>query len=45
MKNEQFINRQDLKRKRALIAFQILMYGYLLTMFLVQMYMYSVRDW
>jgi hypothetical protein len=32
-------------RKRAMITFQILMYGYLGTMFLVQLYMYSVRDW
>lgn len=39
------ISKQDQRRKRALIVFQILMYGYLLTMFLVQMYMYSVRDW
>jgi hypothetical protein len=41
----QGISEQDRRRKRALIAFQIVMYGYLLTMFLIQLYMYSQRDW
>ena len=36
---------QDRRRKRALIAFQILIYGYLFTMFLIQLHMYSGRDW
>lgn len=45
MKNDFPISKQDQRRKRALIVFQILMYGYLLIMFLVQMYLYSVRDW
>ena len=35
----------DKRRRRALIVFQVLIYGYLLTMFLIQLYMYSVRDW
>lgn len=35
----------DKRRKRALMIFQILIYGYLLTMFLVQLHMYSNRDW
>jgi hypothetical protein len=35
----------DKKRRKALMAFQILIYGYLLVMFLIQMYMYHVRDW
>jgi hypothetical protein len=35
----------DKRRRRALMAFQILIYGYLLTMFLIQLYMYHVRDW
>jgi hypothetical protein len=39
------ISDQDRKRKRALIAFQILCYGYLLTMFLIQLNMYATRDW
>lgn len=42
---EQPISEQDRRRRRALIVFQILVYGYLLAMFLVQMHMYSVRDW
>ncbi len=39
------MNEQDRKRKRALIVFQIVMYGFLLTMFLIQMNMYMNRDW
>ena len=42
---EQPISEQDRKRKRALYLFQILMYGYLVVMFCIQLYMYSVRDW
>lgn len=42
---EQPISEQDRRRRKALIAFQIVCYGYLLTMFSIQMYMYSVRDW
>ncbi len=36
---------QDRQRKRALIVVQGVIYGYLLTMFLVQMYMRSQRNW
>jgi hypothetical protein len=43
--NKKPIVDQDRRRKRALMAFQILIYGYLLTMFLIQLYMYSTRDW
>lgn len=43
--NKKPIVDQDRRRKRALMAFQILIYGYLLTMFLIQLYMYSRRDW
>ncbi|MGC1510749.1 hypothetical protein [Ketobacter nezhaii] len=39
------ISDHDRRRKKALIAVQIVCYGYLLTMFLIQMYMYSQRDW
>ncbi len=42
---EQAISEQDRRRKRALIVLQILCYGFLVSMFLVQMYMYSVRNW
>lgn len=35
----------DKKRRRALMVFQILIYGYLFTMWGVQLYMYSQRDW
>jgi hypothetical protein len=39
------VTTQDLRRKRAMIAFQIVIYGWLLTLFLIQMYMYSISDW
>lgn len=39
------MNEQDRRRKRALIVFQITIYGFLLTMFLIQMQMYMTRDW
>ena len=35
----------DRRRKRGVIVFQIVCYGYLLTMFLIQLYMRSVRNW
>lgn len=35
----------DRRRKRALIAFQVLIYGYLLVMCLIQLHLYSHRDW
>jgi len=43
--NEAPISRQDRRRRRALIVFQVLCYGYLLVMFLVQLHMSSVRHW
>jgi hypothetical protein len=39
------MDEQDRKRKRALIAIQVVIYGYLLIMFLVQLYMRSQRNW
>ena len=39
------MNEQDRKRKRALIVLQVVIYGYLLMMFLVQLYMRSQRNW
>ena len=39
------MNEQDRRRKRALIVFQIVAYGWLLAMFLIQLHMYLVRDW
>jgi hypothetical protein len=38
------LSEHDRRRKRAVYAFQILCYGYLLTMFLIQMYMASTRN-
>jgi hypothetical protein len=39
------ISERDRRRRRALIAFQLVAYGYLLVMFLIQLHMASVRDW
>jgi hypothetical protein len=44
MKDEP-ISTRDRRRRRALIVFQIVIYGYLLVMFLIQLRMYSQRDW
>ena len=39
------MDQQERKRKRALIVFQVFIYGYLLTMFLIQLYMSFARGW
>jgi len=39
------MNEQDRNRKRALIVFQVAIYGYLLAMFLIQLRMSFQRDW
>ena len=39
------MNQQDRDRKRALVVFQVVVYGYLLAMFLVQLRMWSQRGW
>lgn len=39
------VDQKEKKRKRALIVFQIVIYGYLLVMFLIQMYMSFARGW
>jgi hypothetical protein len=36
---------KEQKRKRALIVFQIVIYGYLLLMFSIQLYMSFARGW
>jgi hypothetical protein len=43
--NDAPISERDRRRRRALIVLQVVCYGYLLTMFLVQLRMASVRDW
>jgi len=35
----------DRRRRRALMVFQILIYGYLAMMCLIQLRMYSLSDW
>ncbi len=39
------VDQQEKKRKRALIVLQIVIYGYLLVMFSIQMYMSFTRGW
>ncbi len=39
------MNEQDRQRKRALLVFEVAIFGYLLLMFGVQLYMYSQRNW
>jgi hypothetical protein len=36
---------QDRRRHRALIVFQIVVYGALIAMFLIQLQMFFVKDW
>jgi hypothetical protein len=36
---------QDRKRKKAMIIFQFLIYGWILGTFLVQLYLKSISDW
>jgi hypothetical protein len=39
------LNQQDRERKRALVVVQVVIYGYLLAMFLIQLRMWSQRGW
>ncbi|HEY7053879.1 MAG TPA: hypothetical protein VH496_17365 [Mycobacterium sp.] len=39
------MDQQERKRKRAMIVFQVFIYGYLLVMFLIQLYMSFARGW
>jgi len=36
---------QDRRRHRALIVFQIVIYGAMIAMFLIQLQMFFVKDW
>lgn len=39
------VDQREKKRKRALIVLQVVVYGYLLAMFLIQLYMSFARGW
>ncbi len=39
------MSEQDRRRHRAMIVFQIVVYGALISMFLIQLQMYFVKDW
>jgi hypothetical protein len=36
---------QDRKKRRALVMLQVVIYGYLLVMFLIQLRLYAQRNW
>lgn len=39
------MNQQDRQKRRALMVLQLVIYGYLLTMFCIQLRMWSQRGW
>lgn len=39
------MNERDRQRKRALIVFQVFIYGYLVLMFCIQLSMWATRNW
>ena len=39
------VDQKEKNRKKALIVLQVVIYGYLLTMFLIQLYMSFTRGW
>ena len=39
------MDEQDRQRRRALIAFQVFIYGFLGLMIVIQLYMYSTHNW
>lgn len=39
------VDQKERQRKKALIVLQIVIYGYLLAMFLIQLYMSFARGW
>ncbi len=39
------MNEQDRKKRRALVMLQVVIYGYLLLMFLIQLRLYAQRNW
>lgn len=45
MSSGKTISEQDRKRKTAMIVFQVLIYGWILGTFLVQLYLKSISDW
>ena len=43
--NNHSVSEQDRRRKKAMIVFQILIYGWILGTFLVQLYLKSISNW
>jgi hypothetical protein len=39
------VDQKERQRKKALIVLQVVLYGYLLVMFLIQLYMSFARGW
>ena len=45
MSGSRQMNEQDRKKRRALIVLEIVIFGYLLIMFLIQLRLYAQRNW
>ena len=43
--NTKSVSEQDRRRKKAMIIFQLLIYGWILGTFLVQLYLKSISNW
>ena len=43
--SKQVVSEQDRRRKKAMIAFQIVIYSIILGEFLFQLHLYSLSDW
>jgi hypothetical protein len=39
------MNEQDRRKRRALVVLQLVIYGYLLLMFVIQLRLWAQRDW
>jgi hypothetical protein len=39
------MNQQDRQKRRALVVLQLVIYGYLLLMFAIQLHLWAQRDW
>ncbi len=45
MSDRPSMNEQDRNKRRAIIAVEVMIFGYLIVMFLIQMRLYAQRNW
>jgi hypothetical protein len=43
--NNNSVSDQDRRRKKAMLVFQLLIYGWILGTFLIQLYLKSISNW